>query len=113
MPAAAIQIPGPGPPEPHARDASASPLPPAKPSELVSAGGGSSTELIEPAESAEAETQDTHDTHDTTDGNGDEEEPASPAPVAADPYANLDNAFGSYLADEPRPQSNNQLAGLI
>ena len=110
MPSATINIPGPGPPEP--RESSVSPLPPAKTSDVVAAGPGSSTELINP--SVEGETHDTHDTHETHETNGgEEEEVTSPPPVPADPYANLDNAFGSYLADEPRPQTDNQLAGLF
>lgn len=105
MPSATINIPGPGPPEP--RDSSVSPLPPAKNSDALPAGPGSSTELIDPTSSGDGETHDTHDNGD------DDEEAASPPPVAGDPYANLDNAFGGYLADEPRPQTDNQLAGLF
>jgi len=44
------------------------------------------------------------------------EEPDSPPPPArpSDPYANLDDAFGSYLADEPKPMgdSRNLVIGL-
>ncbi len=108
MPSATINIPGPGPPEP--RDSSVSPLPPAKTSEAILAGPGSSTELIDPSSPVYGETHDTHDTHDNGD---DDEDAASPPPVAGDPYANLDNAFGGYLADEPRPQTDNQLDGLF
>ncbi|OBZ75702.1 Beta-adaptin-like protein C [Grifola frondosa] len=42
------------------------------------------------------------------DGEGDDEDIESPA-APADPYANLDNAFGSYIADEPRPQTKDLL----
>lgn len=108
MPAAAINIPGPGPSEP--RDTSVSPLPPTKTSDPITSGPGSSTELIDSASTEDA-TQDTHDTHE---GNGEEEEEvASPSLGATDPYANLDNAFGGYLADEPRPQADNRLVGLF
>ena len=31
------------------------------------------------------------------------------APASADPYAGLDNAFGGYMADEPRPQTKDLL----
>lgn len=39
---------------------------------------------------------------------GDAEEGLHPGVqrLAADPYANLDGAFGSYLADEPKPMAN-------
>jgi len=30
---------------------------------------------------------------------------------SSDPYANLDNAFGNYLADEPRPFGRQGLDG--
>lgn len=36
---------------------------------------------------------------DTTNSDHDDDEPTG----AADPYSNLDGAFGNYLADEPRP----------
>ena len=37
---------------------------------------------------------------------GDEEEAIVPVSTSADPYSGLDNAFGVYLADEPRPQKD-------
>ncbi|KAH9893902.1 armadillo-type protein, partial [Epithele typhae] len=41
-------------------------------------------------------------------GNDDDEGVVSP-PVSADPYAGLNNAFGGYVADEPRPQGQDLL----
>ena len=41
-------------------------------------------------------------------GDGDDDDAAVPA-APADPYAGLDSAFGGYMADEPRPQTQDLL----
>lgn len=104
LPAAPIAIAGPGPTEPP-RDGgpAAAERPPVPVTSLAAA--GSSSELINTNL-----TEEPHDGDDT--GGGDDDDyPASPS-GPADPYANLDGAFGGYAADEPKPHSN-QDAGLF
>lgn len=59
----------------------------------------------------DASSADDHD--DETVAEGDDEETLSPQPGVADPYANLDSAFGGYMADEPRPQGGDHLDELF
>ncbi|KAF5381023.1 hypothetical protein D9615_003918 [Tricholomella constricta] len=90
LPPAAINIPGPGPSEPRIDEAH------------ISADDTPATESAPPAPPApsssnfskEADISSDHD-------DGDDDEP----PRAADPYSNLDGAFGNYLQDEPRPMA--------
>jgi AP-2 complex subunit beta-1 len=49
----------------------------------------------------------TLDNADDADADQDEEEDDDPS-KEADPYSNLDGAFGNYLADEPRPMQRGQ-----
>ena len=67
--------------------------------------GGSSSELIN--------TNLTEEQHEGGQDGGDDDDdyPASPS-GPADPYANLEGAFGGYMADEPKPQRND-LDGLF
>ncbi|EMD38530.1 hypothetical protein CERSUDRAFT_113710 [Gelatoporia subvermispora B] len=101
LPPSAINIPGPGPPGPRKPEPAApidtAALPPRPPPT-----SGSSSVLIDTSGTSEHET--------TEDGDGEAEDEFAPTPTAsADPYENLDNAFGGYLADEPRPQMNDLL----
>lgn len=99
----AIHVPGPGPPLP--KDRSVSPLPPSsKPAPPVPQATPSHEDLMDASESG-----------DVNEGDDDHEENslASPPPAASDPYANLDNAFGGYMADEPKPQTDDQLNRLF
>lgn len=109
MPSGPIQVDGPGPLEPQA-GAVASETPSAAtaathPGASLPA-GGSSSELINPHL-----TEEDNDGHDGG-GDDDDDYPASPS-GPADPYANLDGAFGGYTTDEPKPHRNDDLAGLF
>ena len=43
-------------------------------------------------------------------GEGEEDYITAPSNAAgADPYANLDSAFGAYAADQPKPQTDDLL----
>ncbi|KAH8106702.1 adaptin N terminal region-domain-containing protein [Cristinia sonorae] len=107
LPSGPILIQGPGPVEPREPIAatSSSSIQPSASAQASLPPGGSSSELI-----------DTHATEDDHDGGrdgGDEDEDYVASPTgAADPYANLEGAFGGYLADEPKPQKN-ELDGLF
>lgn len=54
---------------------------------------------------------DASESPDANDGDDDHEENslASPQTAGSDPYANLDNAFGGYMADAPKPQTDDHL----
>ncbi|GBE82313.1 Adaptor protein complex beta subunit [Sparassis latifolia] len=101
LPPTAIRIPGPGPPEP--------PKPSAEPVRTngslmpVPTASSSNTDLIDVSASQEGGEEGDGE------GEGEEEEYAAAPMGTVDPYANLDNAFEGYLADEPRPQTNNML----
>lgn len=109
-----INIPGPGPPEPRQNT---QPLPAAAAAAMSRAAATS----ISRSNSDLVASQALHDDFDDAgggDGEEDGEEEAddeelSPAGVAqqtqADPYANLDGAFGNYVADQPRPQHTDDL----
>ncbi|OCH95537.1 Adaptor protein complex beta subunit [Obba rivulosa] len=103
IPPTVIHVPGPGPPDgPRKSEPAVSPE-----SALLSPrpipAAGSNSELIDISG-----TQTQEDT--AEDGEGEAEDEYAPTPTsAADPYANLDNAFGGYIADEPRPQMNDLL----
>ncbi|KAI0082717.1 Adaptor protein complex beta subunit [Panus rudis PR-1116 ss-1] len=102
-----IHVPGPGPPPP--RESSASPMPPA-------ANNTQAPPVPPRPESADLIDADPSE---SPEGDAEEDEDAALShPVAApsagsDPYAGLDNAFGSYMADEPKPHSDGRLDGLI
>ncbi|KDQ60871.1 hypothetical protein JAAARDRAFT_124533 [Jaapia argillacea MUCL 33604] len=92
LPSTGVSIPGPGPVEPHERKPSPPPPAAAKPAPPIPS-------------------DDDHDGDDGEyegDGDGDDEDEAMHVKGAAegtdvDPYADLDNAFGGYVADGPRP----------
>jgi len=102
LPTAAITVAGPGPIEPHTRDQpdDASPdVAKVEPDVL----------LQEASLLVDATAQDRNGAGDTigdedaeTAVNEDGDDDDSNGPVA-DPYANLDGAFGGYLADQPQP----------
>ncbi|TFK76489.1 Adaptor protein complex beta subunit [Pluteus cervinus] len=94
LPDQPISIPGPGPTEPAADlIGSTSEAPPQPQLETK-------TELPEPPEDEEGAKED--------EGSANEDEDEAPAAGAPkDPYSNLDGAFGSYLADQPRPMGGN------
>ncbi|CAL1704848.1 unnamed protein product [Somion occarium] len=103
----AIHVPGPGPPPP--REASVSPVPPtAKPAPPAPPQTGDLIGASSSADTLDGEGENEHESGE----HGDEDSLASPS-GSADPYANLDNAFGSYLADEPKPQADDHLTRLF
>ncbi|KAL4248120.1 AP complex subunit beta [Abortiporus biennis] len=112
LPPPAVRVPGPGPVEPSAQTALVEPVTTSKPSPPVLPGqpaeaSGSGVDLIETAS--------TNGGHDEDgDGEGDDDYATSPsAPITSDPYANLDSAFGAYMADEPKPHGNEQMNRLF
>lgn len=123
LPTTAVVVAGPGPIEPHNRDqlTDASPDAPKSepnaPSQSINLLGDDNSAMAEGHnstfgglrdEDAEAEAG--------VDGDGDDDD-IDTNPVA-DPYANLDGAFGGYLADQPQPmvgrqRGNNDLDDLL
>lgn len=83
-----ISVPGPGPKESHSRDADTEADVPALPSKAAVEDSPSTSSQQEP-DSDDAFLDD------------DDDEPKGPA--NDDPYSNLGGAFGTYLADEPKP----------
>jgi AP-2 complex subunit beta-1 len=99
LPAAAIVVPGPGPPETHSDPSPALP----------------DTTGTKPQPPIQNETPSSHllETSETPmitprgdDSDGDEDGDDHVPPQGNDPYSNLDGAFGNYLADEPRPMNH-------
>lgn len=89
-PSAAISIPGPGPSEPQ----------PSGPStEVIKATPDVAPETHDLPDSAPSPSSGANSVHDVEDGDDDG------ATRGADPYSNLEGAFGNYLADEPRPMN--------
>ncbi|KAI0928751.1 hypothetical protein AcW1_005905 [Taiwanofungus camphoratus] len=99
LPPTAIRIPGPGPPDPRKPAL----LPPP---ENPSNGGSDPTAPILGSSSSLIDMNASQEGGDDADGT---EEYAPQPTTPADPYANLDNAFGNYVADEPRPQQDGLL----
>lgn len=95
-----IVVAGPGPTEPQAQSSPVAPLPPAKTDVDTSALPTQSSQLISPTQDDVANDQDETEE--------DDEPPHSTQASKLDPYSNLDNAFGGYLADEPRPMASRQ-----
>ncbi|KAJ3883414.1 adaptin N terminal region-domain-containing protein [Lentinula edodes] len=95
-----IVVAGPGPTEPQAQSSPVAPLPPAKTDVDTSALPTQSSQLIPPSQDDVANDQDETEE--------DDEPPHSRQASNLDPYSNLDNAFGGYLADEPRPMASRQ-----
>lgn len=94
-PPVAVRVPGPGPMEPsrdRSVDSASKPIPPAPT-------GSDSLDLVEASSSAD---------HGDDGGDG-EEEYITARGVDGDPYANLDNAFGGYSGDDPKPHTDNGL----
>ncbi|KAI0637044.1 Adaptor protein complex beta subunit [Trametes polyzona] len=109
LPPTAVHIPGPGPPEPSqgAAPATADLLQADVPAPAAAAvapapspaRNGTSNDLM-----ATRSSQDSRD-----DGGDGDDDDAVPRAAPSDPYAGLDNAFGGYMADEPRPQNRDLL----
>jgi len=92
-----IVIPGPGPTEPQtASPAVPAPIPPSK--------TDSSNDAIVASSPAPPVSAANDDASSDQDEDEDDEPPSGQANTL-DPYSNLDNAFGGYLADEPRPMT--------
>ena len=89
----AINVPGPGPPEPAKNGGT----PDVKPTPPVPS---------DSEDHADASSSGEHE------GEGEGEEDyiaAAPSSSGGDPYANLGNAFGGYTADEPKPHTDDLL----
>lgn len=104
--AAPLVVSGPGPTEPQAPSQPA-PTPPSK-----SDSPSQSPLVATPSPPAVS------NDHESDQNEGDEEEdqddlPPSGQTINLDPYSNLDNAFGSYLADEPRPMKHGDEDDLL
>ncbi|KAF9464650.1 adaptin N terminal region-domain-containing protein [Collybia nuda] len=84
LPPSAISVSGPGPSESHNSDVTITMPARAADTRLAP--------LVPPVQPAHQRDADTNSDHD-------DDEPTG----SADPYSNLDGAFGNYLADEPRP----------
>jgi AP-2 complex subunit beta-1 len=114
LPTTAVVVAGPGPIEPHARDqlTDASPdapkLEPNVPSQRINLPGDDSSPTTEGHSSARDGLRD-EDAEAGVDGDDDDDD-IDGNPVA-DPYANLDGAFGGYLADQPQPIVGRQRGG--
>ncbi|KAJ3726001.1 adaptin N terminal region-domain-containing protein [Lentinula raphanica] len=102
-PMAPIVVPGPGPTEPQAQSSPVAPLPPSK---------SDNADLLAPQVQPQSgpTSQDPDDTlHDQYEADDDEPPPTRQA-SDLDPYSNLGNAFGNYLADEPQPMTSRRHA---
>lgn len=104
LPPSAIRIPGPGPPDPRI---AAPPQPPTNGVSMGAAPGVSSPSASITSPDLLLDTSESQEGGDDADGDGDDE--YTPATGSSDPYANLDGAFGNYVADEPRPQQDGLL----
>ncbi|KAJ3820843.1 adaptin N terminal region-domain-containing protein [Lentinula raphanica] len=102
-PMAPIVVPGPGPMEPQAQSSPVAPLPPSK---------SANADLLAPQVQPQSgpTSQDPDNTlHDQYEADDDEPPPTRQA-SDLDPYSNLGNAFGNYLADEPQPMTSRRHA---
>ncbi|KAH9951345.1 Adaptor protein complex beta subunit [Amylocystis lapponica] len=106
LPPSAINVPGPGSADPQ--KPAPSPVPPIGPTNGISK---AAPPLSEPEPTASLiDTSASQESHESGDGDGDNDEEYAPSPAGgADPYANLDGAFGGYMGDEPRPQMNDMM----
>ncbi|KAH9854157.1 Adaptor protein complex beta subunit [Lenzites betulinus] len=106
LPPTTINIPGPGPPEPSQSTPIVAATAATPTADLLLADApapaqnGSSVDLMA--------TQSSQESKESKEDIGEDDEMV-PRGAGADPYANLDNAFGGYLADEPRPQNQDLL----
>ncbi|KAE9384507.1 Adaptor protein complex beta subunit [Gymnopus androsaceus JB14] len=99
---APIIVPGPGPTE---LQTNASPVAPAPPSKSDTLSEGT---LLAPSPPVSTVVSTDHEPEQNDGGDDDDDQddvPPSGQTNGLDPYSNLDNAFGSYLADEPRPMT--------
>ncbi|RPD66055.1 Adaptor protein complex beta subunit [Lentinus tigrinus ALCF2SS1-7] len=112
LPPPAVVVPGPGPSEPTSTGAVSGTLvqtdgeSPQNGSEASVANGTNGTNE---ANGASAHLMSTSASQETPSNEGDDDDGMVSPPASADPYAGLDNAFGGYMADEPRPQNRNLL----
>ncbi|KAF8559538.1 Adaptor protein complex beta subunit [Imleria badia] len=122
LPSSAVVVAGPGPIEPHNRDQLTDASPdapkpePNAPSQSINLLGDGNSAKAEGHNSAFDGLRD-EDGEAGVDGDGDDDDDTDTSPVA-DPYANLDGAFGGYMADRPQPmvghqRGNNDLDDLL
>lgn len=91
-----IIVPGPGPTEIQAAASPDVPVPPSKTDAPIT--------LVDPSSAPPVSTT-PNDASSDLDEEDDDAVPSGQTNTL-DPYSNLDNAFGSYLADEPRPMTS-------
>ncbi|KAI0831230.1 Adaptor protein complex beta subunit [Trametes gibbosa] len=102
LPPTAIHVPGPGPSEPSQGVVPAAATTAAT-ADLLQA------DAAPPAQNgASIDLMSTRSSQESKEDLGEDDDVGPRAP-GSDPYANLDNAFGGYLADEPRPQNQDLL----
>ncbi|KAF9246556.1 adaptin N terminal region-domain-containing protein [Melanogaster broomeanus] len=100
LPVTAVTVPGPGPIEPHNRNQTGDAVPDTlKLAPPLPSGEG---DLLGDNNSTEPQGR-SGERYEDADADGDDDD--IPNNKAADPYADLDGAFGGYLADEPRPMA--------
>ncbi|KAF9227967.1 Adaptor protein complex beta subunit [Gyrodon lividus] len=112
LPSTTVTVSGPGPIEPHTRSQTGDGAPDAsKPTPSLPSGEGN---LLGDNDSTEPQgrsggADDGYGDADGEDGDGDGDDDDIPNNnKVADPYANLDGAFGGYIADGPRPMAGHQ-----
>lgn len=105
---AAIVVSGPGPIEPHTRDQLTDESVDAQKSESKVQSQGIDLLGDENSTTAEGAQDGRKDEYAQTDVDGDGDDDDIGSNTVADPYANLDGAFGGYLADQPRPMAGRQ-----
>ena len=97
LPPTAVQVPGPGPVESHAKNET---------SEAPDADAEDNGETAPPPPPV-AKTELEGEQEVDLESDQEEDAPARKRTAGSDPYSNLDGAFGNYLADEPRPMGTN------
>lgn len=108
LPTTTVAVAGPGPIEPHSRNQFTDASPNALKVEpnVPPQGGNTPGEAMAEGHNSAGDGLVDEDAEGGVDGDGDDDD-IDNGPVA-DPYANLDGAFGGYLADQPQPMTGRQ-----
>lgn len=119
LPTTTIAVAGPGPIEPHTRNQLTDASPDAQKSEPAVPSQTTNLLANDNSPTAEGRNSDGFGDEDAEAGvDGDDDDDDIGNTRVADPYANLDGAFGGYLADQPQPivgrqKGNNDLDDLL
>ena len=119
LPTTTIAVAGPGPIEPHTRNQLTDASPDAQKSEPAVPSQTTNLLANDNSPTAEGRNSDGLGDEDAEAGvDGDDDDDDIGNTRVADPYANLDGAFGGYLADQPQPivgrqKGNNDLDDLL